>query len=58
VRQAACRREVLRRASQLNICVLAINLAGKKFERCTETGESVLLFGIPSARPSRRTTSR
>jgi hypothetical protein len=37
VRQAACRGVVLRRASQLNVCALAINLAGKKVERCTET---------------------
>jgi hypothetical protein len=29
VRQAACRRVVLRRASQLNVCVLAINLAAR-----------------------------
>jgi hypothetical protein len=30
VRQAACRRVVLRRASQLNVCALAIKLAGTK----------------------------
>jgi hypothetical protein len=32
MRQAACRRVVLRRLSQLNECAQAIKLAGKEFE--------------------------
>jgi hypothetical protein len=43
MRQAACRRVVLRRLSQLNECAQAIKLVGKEFESVRTPGSSVSL---------------